>query len=714
MRSLFLQTIINSRLIPFSDDELKLPSNISINTDDESIYVACYSESRKENIIFKISIENNAQTIDELMSFPSSDENSIIGLQVLSENQTICAAFSNGDIYTIQINSQMENVENENVGSIDSGILCMSWSPDQEIVIFITGDKKIIEMNKFFDVLNEIPIEVDEFGEDVQVNVGWGKKETQFHGAGEKDKAKIKIDKTKIKLSKDDDFKIRVSWRGDGEYFVCSSVGYDDKIQQRKVRVYNRDCVLQSTNEVMDQLEHTLCWRPSGNLIATSQRFSHKHNVIFLERNGLKHGEFTIREPLSTKIIEVLWNFDSSVLAVWMERNSENDEKKESVVQIWSMNNYHWYLKQEHIFNNDLGMISSMEWDPEKPLRLHLMTTKYIYIQYNYEWCIFSSTFVSEDDPATVIVVDGKEALYTPFRYQNVPPPMASFKANLDGNASYISFAPFNIGDDFCVLLSDNTVQFFKSNIENKPIAGPSLIGKLSLPGENIHYRQLTWINEDTLIAIAHDLNVDNNIEKLLCIKIEQNENDIKIVKTSEKVFDDDNNKIVRLICNSSTKDMLMESTDASLYSIEIDNDLNITYKPFEECLQLNDICPWLAVTYIGNNEQKTKCVIGLTPRNRLYANEKLLVSNCTSFYIHSDFLIFTTMTHTARFLPLNISFEDFKITDDGTNVSNIFDESIRRVERGSKIVTAVKSNISLVLQMPRGNLETVCPRALV
>jgi len=45
------------------------------------------------------------------MSFPSSDENSIIGLQVLSENQTICAAFSNGDIYTIQINSQMENVE---------------------------------------------------------------------------------------------------------------------------------------------------------------------------------------------------------------------------------------------------------------------------------------------------------------------------------------------------------------------------------------------------------------------------------------------------------------------------------------------------------------------------------------------------------------------------------------------------------------------------
>lgn len=143
------------------------------------------------------------------------------------------------------------------------------------------------------------------------------------------------------------------------------------------------------------------------------------------------------------------------------------------------MNNYHWYLKQEHIFNKKFGMISSIEWDPEKPLRLHLITTKYMYIQYNYEWCIFNSSFVSENDPATVIVIDGKEALYTPFRYQNVPPPMSSFKANLEENASYISFAPFNIGDDFCVLLSNNVIQFFKSNIENKPINGPSLIGKI-------------------------------------------------------------------------------------------------------------------------------------------------------------------------------------------------------------------------------------------
>jgi len=158
MKSLFLQTINNSRLIPYSEDELKFSSIISVNTDDDSLYVACYSESRNENVIFKITLENNSQLVEELMTFPSSNTNVIVGLQVLSENQTICVAFSNGDIYTINLNSQIENIENECVGSIDSGILCMSWSPDQEIVVFVTGEKKIIEMNKFFDVLNEIPI----------------------------------------------------------------------------------------------------------------------------------------------------------------------------------------------------------------------------------------------------------------------------------------------------------------------------------------------------------------------------------------------------------------------------------------------------------------------------------------------------------------------------------------------------------------------------
>jgi elongator complex protein 1 len=41
-------------------------------------------------------------------------------------------------------------------------------------------------------------------------------------------------------------------------------------------------------------------------------------------------------------------------------------------------------------------------------------------------------------------------------------------------------------------------------------------------------------------------------------------------------------------------------------------------------------------------------------------------------------------------------------------------DERCRSVERGARIVTIMPTKYSVVLQMPRGNLETVYPRALV
>lgn len=41
-------------------------------------------------------------------------------------------------------------------------------------------------------------------------------------------------------------------------------------------------------------------------------------------------------------------------------------------------------------------------------------------------------------------------------------------------------------------------------------------------------------------------------------------------------------------------------------------------------------------------------------------------------------------------------------------------DERCRNVERGSRLVTAIPTNMSIVLQMPRGNLETIFPRAMV
>lgn len=73
----------------------------------------------------------------------------------------------------------------------------------------------------------------------------------------------------------------------------------------------------------MDNLEHALSWRPSGNWIASSQKLPNRHEIVLIEKNGLKHREFVIRNK-DCVINEVLWNCDSSALAVQIYNPKDN------------------------------------------------------------------------------------------------------------------------------------------------------------------------------------------------------------------------------------------------------------------------------------------------------------------------------------------------------------------------------------------------------
>jgi elongator complex protein 1 len=196
------------------------------------------------------------------------------------------------------------------------------------------------------------------------VSVGWGKKETQFQGRG----AKALKDPTmpeKIDegvLSPNDDSRATISWRGDGAYLAISTI---EGGSRRLIRVYSREGVLDSVSEPVDGLEGALSWRPTGNLIAGIQRLDKKIDVVFFERNGLRHGEFSLRltpeqMQLPEQHITLSWNSDSTVLAVVMADST----------QLWTMGNYHWYLKQE-IRTGQSGLLPTtpLVWHPEKPLR---------------------------------------------------------------------------------------------------------------------------------------------------------------------------------------------------------------------------------------------------------------------------------------------------------------------------------------------------------
>jgi elongator complex protein 1 len=47
--------------------------------------------------------------------------------------------------------------------------------------------------------------------------------------------------------------------------------------------------------------------------------------------------------------------------------------------------------------------------------------------------------------------------------------------------------------------------------------------------------------------------------------------------------------------------------------------------------------------------------IVGLSESRRtLYVGDRKLIAGCTSFAVHNEFLVFTTDTHTCRFLLLD------------------------------------------------------------
>ena len=51
------------------------------------------------------------------------------------------------------------------MGSVSDGIQCMAWSPDQDVLVLITGVGNLLLMTRDFDPLTEVPLYPQEFGE---------------------------------------------------------------------------------------------------------------------------------------------------------------------------------------------------------------------------------------------------------------------------------------------------------------------------------------------------------------------------------------------------------------------------------------------------------------------------------------------------------------------------------------------------------------------
>ncbi|XP_047675871.1 elongator complex protein 1 [Tachysurus fulvidraco] len=651
---------------------------------------------------------------------PEDGSGVVLGIQDLPEQESVCVATSQGDVILWNLNTN----QLECVGTVDSGLTAMSWSPDQELLVLCTGQETIILMTKDFEPITEVAIQQEEFGEGKFITVGWGKKETQFHGTEGKQAAQRKATEVQPAVPWDDRMP-RITWRGDGQLFavgsICSQTG------ARKVRVWNRECVLQATSEVVNGLEEALCWKPSGSLIACTQRHLNKYSVVFMEKNGLLHGDFTL--PFAkdqVKVKELLWNSDSTVLAVWLEDLiPEVNSNPNTYIQLWTEGNYHWYLKQSlHFGREALKAPVCMCWDPMKPFHLYMLTNDWSFYTYQWSWSTDRSQGSDSNDNASVAVIDGDKVLVTTFRQCVVPPPMCSYELQFPAPVNLVTFHshPLSTNElaaltaDGCLHIagqgSEDTSEPVKDASVSRVISKPLVLHKtysVAVAQEGVLFlRLLLWVREDVFVAVARGDEL-NQSRLLILTPVETQSSEPRLDISSEIKVE---GQVISMCHSSKSGTVALQLEDGQIRRVKWDSS-EITVTEWKDSLEFSVNFPQPCVQTSLCNVNGEEQLVGLTERSHLYMGNSVIASNISSFVVNDEFILLTTHSHTCRCFHLTtVSIKDMQEALSSETAQN--DERVRRVERGSRIVTVVPQDTRLILQMPRGNLETIHHRALV
>lgn len=697
-----LRNIKNARL-HFSGLE-QLPLSATTWDTDSDTLICAFGPTRDSPVIELRRFDSQATSPEDGKLITSWDapcplpdlaSDKVLSLKYLAESQSICLILEGGDIVVVREASQAHEDVIEIVGSVDAGITAAAWSHDDELVAITTRANTMIFMTRSFESTVNLDMLPEDVNVSAHVSVGWGKRETQFQGK----RAKALRDPTVPEhvdegvLSPYDDGRVTISWRGDGAFLAVNTV---ETSQRRMIRVYSREGVLDSVSEPVDGLEGALSWRPAGNLIAGIQHMSQGARVVFFERNGLRHGEFPLRfdtseRPQWATSISLAWNFDSTVLAV-----SFKDR-----IQLWTMGNYHYYLKQELPFT-PVDHALGAAWHQEKTLTL-AVSNAHEFAMLGYTLSVATGSVLPPHDVGLIMVIDGLTLKITPLRLANVPPPMSFLDIALASPA--IDVCASEDGSCVIALHQDSLVVYALDVSGPNP---PAAILKYRIPlgsgSKSQNPRQLAVDKSNQAYVLI--CNENEAFDEVTLVGLD-GKNLRKMSLGGQVVSINPQIDFQSIQYNMSSTSNLKPNVG----TINVDVDESGTLQPH---FRLPVDCPRLQSWDNGD----FSLVIGLSAAGTLYVfgksaldpdfSQRLLVRGITSFMLTSAHLIFTSTQHLVKFVHLQDG--ELQVPLDEPEK----DERCRSIERGARLVTVMPSSYSLVLQMPRGNLETIYPRALV
>lgn len=376
--------------------------------------------------VFHVTRQVNG-TSERVCTIPAgSVSDSIVLVHVLADLESLCLILGSGEIYLLPLTELEEGFPEqelpESFGTMETGITGATWSPEEEILTVTTGANKLLLLTQDFQVLLETNLFSQDQGEDVQVNVGWGSKKTQFHGRAGKSAALAEVPTEAPPLI--DDCKdgrtntVSITWRGDGKLFAVTAM--DPSSNLRVLRIYSREGAYQCSGELAEWTEGLAAWRwPLTSLIAVpclSSPSEPRPCIVFYERNGLQHGKILLEEeapvtksttpkhPSSSgsriQVIQLAFNAKSDILAIALRVGSAYR------LQLWTCSNYHWFRKLDIALAQSMSPLECLIWEEEHSMRLHLFGPSAHQI-FELSWDYTVNADGVHDSGAVAAVVDG-------------------------------------------------------------------------------------------------------------------------------------------------------------------------------------------------------------------------------------------------------------------------------------------------------------------
>eukprot|EP01119_Soliformovum_irregulare_P015429 TRINITY_DN4341_c0_g2_i2.p1 TRINITY_DN4341_c0_g2~~TRINITY_DN4341_c0_g2_i2.p1 ORF type:complete len:1326 (-),score=235.46 TRINITY_DN4341_c0_g2_i2:438-3836(-) len=497
-----------------------------------------------------------------------------------------------------------------------------------------------------------------------------------------------------------------------------------------------------------------VAWQPSGAIFVVP--FYVKDSSVetqpplrpfigCFERNGLLYEQFSLRS-VSQSVKTLKWNSGSDILLIHINDEQSGKSSTEHV-QFWHRSNGHWHLKQDSTVGiEENERIIGVLWDPEQNYVLRTMTEEGRYSHSSYVWEYTTSPGNYEGNTSITAVVDQHQVRLTPLADAVVPPPMAAVTVALPAQPNHIALFHTNKAAEswnFAALLSDYSLCFVQAETDpsnhDSSYNTPSLMAVIPAQAkfQLQELRQPIWINKNQLLALRS--NAQAHYVVLLTLKWSSS-NAVEITDMTQV----ETASLLRMVAAFP----LEVTTETDIWAEDIKGNLfNVSLEPLQlRPAQLSDgssalpnPCQFL---YAVSSKNEMACrAVGYDTRGRLYLDRTLVSSECTSACVRPcnnyspekqpclGMVLFTTISHKLccaslggrlPALPLETVNTAASTTAAATTANPAPPKAeapfvvVRSVENGAKIVCSPPHRSSMVLQMPRGNLEAIYPIYLV